>query len=200
MKNYVFISLCFFGLLSETLFAQSLVVIRHGESLSNTGSIVNGDPLESEKYPLTEKGMAQVASSAKELSSSISEVRWVYVSPLLRTRQTAQILMKNLNLDSSKMILDYTITESGMGSFEGRAIDPDLMRNPDWAKQFFGESQADVSSRVKAFLNRVKVLHPQDTILVVTHGTPMVEIVHALGNASDERIKPQNAEFRIIKQ
>src|SRR5690348_2158059 len=94
-------------LLAIPAFSTTAIVIRHGQSLSNTHDINSGSPAESIKYPLTELGKKQVADAAKMLKEKhpdlVKNIRWVYASPLKRTQETAEILRKGLGISHDKM-------------------------------------------------------------------------------------------------
>jgi broad specificity phosphatase PhoE len=44
----------------------------------------------------------------------------------------------------------------------------------------------------------MKALHANDTVLVVTHGSPMVEILKLAADEKNRTLDPGNAEFRIL--
>lgn len=196
---FLFVGIALLG--SSVSYAQKLIVIRHGEALSNVKGLVNSVVEESVKYPLSERGRNQVAAAAQKMAQDPAirgeEIQWVYVSPFLRTRQTAEILIEGLGIDPKKMLIDYSLAEAGMGSFEGRAIDLQIMANPDWARAYFGESMDDVHTRMATFLDRMMMLHPRDVILAVTHGSPMVQL-HRAAEPEAPAIRPDNAEFQIL--
>ena len=70
-------------------------LLRHGEALSNVKNVVSSWP-ETFKNPLTAKGKEQIAESAKKLKSK--GVNLIFASDLLRTKQSADIVAKALNL------------------------------------------------------------------------------------------------------
>lgn len=67
----------------------TIVLIRHGETDWNVIGRYQGqaDP------PLNSKGIKQTQQLAKELSKSSIDV--IYTSPLLRTKETAEIILRD---------------------------------------------------------------------------------------------------------
>ena len=98
------------------------------------------------------------------------------------------------------MVIDYSLIESGFGTLENQSVDKSVVWTQEWCQEHFAETDAAISARVKTFLDRVKILHPDDTILVVTHGAPMKGILKWLGSLEDKSLSPANATFRILTQ
>jgi broad specificity phosphatase PhoE len=101
-------------------FARTAVIMRHAEALHNVQHVFNGSVEKSEKYPLSKQGEAQVQQAAKALKLALkdSHILVIFVSPLLRTKQTAQFVASELGLDSKSLKIEPLITESGNGSLE----------------------------------------------------------------------------------
>lgn len=70
---------------------MNVYFIRHGESEGNVKSIHQG-----ESVPLSEKGIKQSQLLAKRLKDK--DITFIYASPSLRTKQTAEIISKELHL------------------------------------------------------------------------------------------------------
>lgn len=198
MYRFMFVVALVSGLQAS---AQTVIVIRHGQAQSNVKAIHSGDPVESEKYPLTEHGVVQVKDAARKIKSEhadiVGRIRWVYTSPLLRSRQTATVLVDQLGIQSEKVLVDYAIKEPSFGDNEGKPSSL-LSKNESYAKEHFAETQSAVSTRLKTFIQRLGALHKNEVILVVTHGAPMVEILRLSGDKNVLTLNPQNAEFRVF--
>jgi probable phosphoglycerate mutase len=65
-----------------------LVFIRHGQSEKNILKIKSSAK---DKHPLTEKGKVQAQNAAKKLSAN-NDFDLIISSPVLRARQTAEII------------------------------------------------------------------------------------------------------------
>lgn len=88
--------------------------VRHGESQANVTQEFSND--NHEKHPLTEKGCAQAHALAEQLREETFAA--IYSSPLLRARQTAEILNAPHGLEIQ---LAPALSEHHAGEFEGRA-------------------------------------------------------------------------------
>lgn len=180
----------------------TMIVVRHGHAFNNFYRISCANPERSLEYPLTPDGIKQVEETAKKLQAEhadlVKKIRFVYVSPVHRAQQTAQILMEKLGLPSDMLVTDYTITESGFGDQEGQPSNVRLHLDPEYAKAHFAETDAEVSERSAAFVKRIKKVHENDTLLVVTHGSPMMEILNHAEEPKGKHSMPGNAEFRVL--
>src|SRR5215217_6508659 len=72
-----------------------VIFMRHGQAESNVSRILAGRHMKSH---LTEHGIQQVVDSAKQLMKNIA-IEKVYVSPVTRTVETAQIVCQILGTD-----------------------------------------------------------------------------------------------------
>ena len=93
--------------------------VRHGESESNLKGTFAG---QRENSPLTSKGKKQAGQAATDLVSKGVKPKKIYVSPLLRTIETAQIIIQNAELTDTELIIDERIAEYDMGSLTGTPI------------------------------------------------------------------------------
>jgi len=183
--------------------ATTLITIRHGQSSSNTKNINSANPGLSVQYPLTELGVKQVEEAAASFKAThkdlIDKIRFVYTSPVYRARQTAELFMKGIGLSPDKLVVDYTIMETTYGDNEGKNADHVANQDPVFAKAHFAETRTDINERIAAFVQRIKTVHKDDTILAVTHGTPMTEILNMASDDKTQNTMPKNAEFRVLE-
>ena len=89
---------------------MNLILIRHGEIDSNLRKVYSGRSAE----PLNTTGHQQAEEAAERLAGR--EIDALYCSPLLRTRQTAEIIAKRV---SCPLLPEERFTELGMGPWEG---------------------------------------------------------------------------------
>ncbi len=154
------------------------LLIRHGKTKGNSERRYIGRTDE----PLNCEGREE----AEKVGSDVSR-KQVYVSPLLRARQTASILFPN----AEQQILPG-LRETDFGDFEGRTADEmaDDAAYREWVDGMClgtcpnGESREDVSQRaVSAFCDAV--LDAKNTgkeeVVFVTHGGVIMSILEALG-------------------
>ena len=133
--------------------------------------------------PLTEVGVQQAAAAAKRLASAGLGV--IVTSPLLRTVQTAQAVAA---VTGAAVVTDDGFRETDFGAWEGLTFAEVRERwpaeisawlaDPDVAPPG-GESFTDVSARVTAALDRVLAARAGQTVLIVSHVTPIKMLVAA---------------------
>lgn len=96
---------------------MELILLRHGKTAANLDNRYNGRTDD----PLSEEGFAE-ARAAK----AYPDIRYVYVSPLLRARQTAGICFPN----AEQIVVDG-LREMDFGDFEGRTAE-EMKDDPDY--------------------------------------------------------------------
>ncbi len=156
-----------------------LYFIRHGETDWNREGRLQGHT----DIALNARGRRQAAVVARHLSGLVggeADAQAIarlpfYASPMIRTRQTIEILRGAVGLDPADYQPDERLREIGFGSWEGRTWpevrtrDPIGVRDRDldgWGHQPpGGESYAMVAERVGAWLATIK-----EDACVVAHG------------------------------
>lgn len=188
---------------------QRILFIRHGESAANTDySCRSRTP--DHKIPLTEKGCLQARTAGAEIAKILNgEKVATYISPFLRTRQTAEELMSQIpsaQLDRTRE--DPRIREQEWGNYQNFA---DINRIDKERKEFgiffyrlpMGESGADVYDRVTTFLDTLyrdfeKPDYPPNA-LIVTHGLTLrlllMRWLHWSVETFEDTRNPRNCEF-----
>ncbi|MBU6321044.1 MAG: class I tRNA ligase family protein [Patescibacteria group bacterium] len=164
-------------------------VMRHGESEGNVRGLLDSDGDTTNR--LTEKGRGQVAAGAEALAGK--GITAIYASPLLRTRETAELVAEKLGLDPAAIRYDERLRELNFGSFGGReAYDEFLAFRKTLAYDApfpGGESYLDAKRRFGAFLYEVEQARAGEGVLIVTHGVafesllPVVEGADAAASA-----------------
>lgn len=144
------------------------LAIRHGETESTLISILSSAR---DKNPLTEKGRERVRARAQELKANPPTC--IFASPLLRTKESAEILRAELNLPEDALVLDERLREFGFGEFEERPVEEFLAWRKSRqyeAQAQGGESHLDAKKRFGEFLYELEATYKDETILIVTHG------------------------------
>jgi broad specificity phosphatase PhoE len=146
--------------------------IRHGQIASNLNRVYSGRSDEA----LTEAGREQVRQAARELADI--EIDAIYSSPLTRTRQSAEIIVDELNWDLPIRI-DGSFNEMQMGPWEGMAEDDVAAGFPaEWAiwhsepaalHMDGRETLAELQHRVLDGLRSIRQSAPGQSVLIVTH-------------------------------
>jgi 2,3-bisphosphoglycerate-dependent phosphoglycerate mutase len=153
--------------------ASSVVCLRHAEAQINVdryfSSAIPGTPL-------TERGRQQANAAAGSLSGD--KVAAVYASPVLRARQTGEIVAATLGVPLE--LLDG-LREVGMGAreetpgtnseFFHHASFQAWLHGTDLDASFEGgETGREVMARMRDALEEVATNHPGQTVVVVSHG------------------------------
>lgn len=155
----------------------TLYFVRHGETDWNRMQRYQGQ----QDIPLNDTGRAQAERNGAVLRDVLKEQGPVldYVaSPMLRTRETMEIVRRTMGLVGESYRQDPRLVEINYGHWEGQlwselpALDPDgfLAREKNfWGWQpRGGESYAMLSDRVATWLESV-----EQTAVVVAHGGVM---------------------------
>ena len=149
--------------------ANEVLLVRHGETDDNAADRFQGQL----DTPLNDRGREQSRALADALAGE--GLRALYSSPLLRARETAEIVAERLGLE---LVLDARFMEADAGAWSGAlcadiiaadaaAFDAWRAREPGFRFPG-GESVAEQGERVAAAL--LDVAAGPLPALVVTHG------------------------------
>jgi len=145
-------------------------VMRHGEAVSNVTRRIDssGDV----KNHVTEKGRAEAKKTAYELKGAGIDL--IFVSPLLRTQETAEIVRAELQLSSAMVITDERLREIGTGDFDGGTLAEWKKFFHSYAERFAtaphgGENYRDMRKRLGDFLFEIESKYRGKRILIITH-------------------------------
>ncbi len=155
---------------------MKLYFVRHGQSEANVQMIISNRNL---PHPLTELGQQQAVTLAQSLSRV--PLAAFYASPIMRAKQTAQIVAANIGLPFE--IAD-ALREPDCGIMEGRSDEEAWAEHNrvmhDWLlHQKFdsyiegGESFGDLRTRFVPFVERIVAVHgdTDHNVLLITHGS-----------------------------
>ena len=145
-------------------------VMRHGESENNVQKTF--DVNSRTTNGLTEKGKQVASESAEKLVAE--KITKIYCSPLLRTRETAEIVAEKVGIAKDKIIYDERLREFDVGTFDGTsAIDEfRALRSENGIEEPIpgGESYLDTIRRFGSFLYEIENTQSNERILIVSHG------------------------------
>ena len=181
---------------------------RHAESIFNTKGTISSKGEESNT--LSEKGKEQIDALSKELKSK--KIDLIYYSPLVRTKETAEMLAAGLGLSSDALTADDRLLEINFGEFEGKHIDDYHAFFANGMEQLTkkpkdGETWTEVKQRVGALLYELEEKHRGKNILFVSHnGTLQMLQAAAVGDDTeatalhidDDSYDVANAELRAL--
>ncbi len=173
---------------------MNLYVMRHGRTNYNDLGLCNDDP--SADVHLNATGEHQARAAAEQLREVTLDR--IIVSPLPRTRQTAEIINR---YHGAPIEVHPDIADIRSG-FDGKAVVDyfaAIAHDPLHARVNDGESLLDHKQRVLGFIHWLQS-QPQGNILVVAHEeTLRVFVAYFEGNVPDERLRDidiANCEYR----
>ncbi len=145
---------------------------RHGETDWNRESRFQGHA----DTQLNESGREQAQELADRLARE--RITVVYASPLARALETAEIVAGRLGLDVETV---EGLREVDVGSWSGLTRAEIEERFPEGFRRWIefdhgwdgGESYEELGVRVLAALRKLAARHPEERVLVVSHGGPM---------------------------
>lgn len=154
----------------------TLVLLRHGVTANTQRKLFCGrggsDP------GLVEEGEAQAARAAAWIARH-HDVDAIVSSPLRRTRETAGFVARETGLDVG---IDDGVEEAAFGEWDGYGFGEIMERWPDEISAWLsstsvappgGESFDAVQGRVREARDRIVADHPGETVVVVSHVTPI---------------------------
>jgi len=155
---------------------MDILLVRHGESEANAEGRLQG----SLDYPLSDRGRAQAKQLARWMSKAGIGWDYAFTSPLLRARQTAEILCSESERPAAGVEPD--LHEIRAGDLEGLTREDMEREHPDWMKRrvtelgdfaaFGGESYDQVQARASRLIEGWKSAYraANARLLVVAHG------------------------------
>lgn len=152
----------------------TLLVIRHGQSVSNIQGVFTGN-LDLE---LTQQGLTQAAMTAEYIVQNF-KVDAVYASDLCRAANTGKAVADRLGLP---VHTDRRLREIYAGEWEGKSFDYLSANYPNY--MIFrtdigncvtdgGETVAQLSDRVLEAFEQIARENDGKTVVIATHATPI---------------------------
>ncbi len=172
-------------------------ILRHGEALCNQKKIISCWP-EKSSFPLTEKGRKEIKRMVPKLKNK--RIDLIFTSDILRTRQTAEIVGKELGIKPKE---DKRLREYNAGIFNGESLNRfrEFFKNEE--ERFFkkppkGEIYLDITKRMSDFLKEIDKKYSNKNILIVSHQLPLILLEGRVkGYSQKEVLKKFPKEKRI---
>lgn len=186
---------------SIALFSSELILLRHGEGEHNIAQVLSSWTQEEGgvDHSLTSKGQIQVAQTAADLLDrgiNRDNVGLVLVSPLLRTRQTAQILVDMGVCSQNVLQIEPRIREQIHQDFERKTLSEVRILFPSmksWddevsaSAQYGGEDLEHLHSRLSSVLEDLHQWNPEKGhVILVSHGYPISILLNLRGYAKKQ--------------
>jgi ribonuclease H / adenosylcobalamin/alpha-ribazole phosphatase len=172
--------------------ATITLLLRHGQTpLSAERRFAGVSDIE-----LTETGVRQAKLAGERLAAR-GGVDVIVASPLRRTRQTAEEVAA---ATSAPVEYDEDLRETDFGDWEGLTFTEAQRRWPDEVAAWLadpaaappgGESFAAVAVRVQSARERLMATHARETVLVVSHVTPIKTLL------TEALLAPPAAMYRM---
>lgn len=168
--------------------------MRHGRTNYNDLGLCNNDP--AKDVHLTREGIAQAQLAALALCDVTYDR--IIVSPLPRTRQTAEI-MNRYHLVPIEAHADLTDIRSG---FDGKPVSDyfaAIADDPLYKRVNGGESLLDHKHRVLRFIDWLKTQQDKAVLVVAHEETMRVFIAYFEGGVKDDQLRDihvENCNFR----
>lgn len=186
---------------AETVGRNRIFIARHGQAENNVLGIISSDP--NKPHHLTDLGKKQALEVAEKLLSE--KIDLIYVSPFVRTQETAKIIADKLGLGVEKIITDVRLHEVYTGELDGKS-------NAEYQKFFGsreekfdktppgGENHTDAKRRMTACLYDIYNKNEGKNILIVSHNTPLWLLVSgSLGLTPHQAVELRREQHDFIK-
>lgn len=176
-------------------------ILRHGQTIHQTKKrgIVYGWPDDSPPAVLTKLGKKQVEKAVQQLKNE--KIDLIFSSDILRTRQTAEIVARALDL---KINYDERLRDINWGVYQGKSVLRAwaYYRNP---KAKFekappeGESWTDCQNRMVEVLREIEERHQGKNVLIISHGDPLWLLEGWIRGRNQNQLLKQRFSGKFIK-
>lgn len=166
--------------------------VRHGVTNHTVAKRFSGSG--GEDLPLSELGRAQANAAGREIAAR-GGADLVVTSPLLRTRQTAELISEALGLPAADVVVVEDLRECAFGAWDGLSFAEVMEQDPEGMARWLGdpyqappggESFADVHARIEKALLLMLAQFPGRRIVPVAHVTPVKSaFLHAIEGSLD---------------
>ncbi|GAA0813239.1 bifunctional RNase H/acid phosphatase [Spirilliplanes yamanashiensis] len=159
----------------DTAGATRLVLVRHGETELTAQGRYSGRG----DVPLSQTGEAQAMAAAARVAALAGPVAAVVSSPLRRCTRTAQLIAAEVG---AEVVTDPGFIECDFGAWEGLTFADVRQRWPEELTAWLGstalappggESFQAVAKRVRAALAGVREAYPGQSVVLVSHVSPL---------------------------
>ena len=160
-----------------------IILIRHGETEWNSQKRMQGHS----NSDLSSVGQAQIQALGQWMKNVPFDL--IYSSDSLRAKQTAEAITQ---FSGHELQFDQRLREKNLGVFEGLTSEEARERHPEVFHLFKtagskyvideGESTQQLQDRALEIVNEIRIKHPEERVLLVTHGGFIrVVMKHSLG-------------------
>lgn len=155
---------------------NELILVRHGQTIANAGGLLQGHI----DNPLNELGKAQAERVAQVVGHLVQAGAHVISSPLVRAQMTASAFAQEVEVDQAWIELNYGDYDAKPLADVPSSVWKRWRADLDFAPPN-GESLRALGIRVRESCERLAEV-PQDTVIVVSHVSPIkAAVTWALG-------------------
>jgi len=148
-----------------------IILIRHGETEWNSQQRMQGHS----NSDLSSVGQAQIQALGQWMKNVPFD--HIYSSDSLRAKQTAEAITQ---FSGHELKIDLRLREKNLGVFEGLTSEEARERHPEVFRLFKtagskyvideGESTQQLQDRALEIVDEIRIKHPEERVLLVTHG------------------------------
>ena len=160
-----------------------IILIRHGETEWNSQQRMQGHS----NSDLSSVGQEQIQALGQWMKNV--PFNYIYSSDSLRAKQTAEAITQ---FSGHELKIDLRLREKNLGVFEGLTSEEARERHPEVFRLFKtagskyvideGESTQQLQDRALEIVDEIRIKHPEERVLLVTHGGFIrVVMKHSLG-------------------
>ena len=160
-----------------------IILIRHGETEWNSQQRMQGHS----NSDLSSVGQVQIQALGQWMKNAPFD--HIYSSDSLRAKQTAEAITQ---FSGHELKIDLRLREKNLGVFEGLTSEEARERHPEVFRLFKtagskyvideGESTQQLQDRALEIVDEIRIKHPEEHVLLVTHGGFIrVVMKHSLG-------------------
>jgi len=164
-------------------------IMRHGEAESNLEFRISSRVEDIDH--LTEEGKKQVLNAVAKLKDE--KIDLIISSDFMRTKETVEIVKKELQIKDGHSIFDTRIREINRGDFDGETWKEyyGSHEEKDWYSYIpeSGESCKDVKLRMLNFLYEIEEKYRDKNILIITHEGPIRLLISGMNGSNDVEIR-----------
>ncbi|MBJ7449646.1 MAG: histidine phosphatase family protein [Parachlamydiales bacterium] len=169
----------------------TIIVMRHGEAMHNLDQLMTSSL--SPGISLTKSGIEQIESTAQSLKGI--RIDHVFVSPVYRTLQTAQLLCQSLGISPTNIEVEPLLKEQYFGVCEGKTLQEYRQIFSKSEDVFLGsaeggESGVSLHERTMLCIESIAKRFNNQTILLITHGYNSCHINYCLTGSYASSLKP----------
>jgi len=163
-----------------------IILVHDGQDEDNAAGILSGR----RDQPLTELGRAQIREAAERIDEMDFSIERILCSPLRRSRESAEIISKTISGPSPEP--EDRLTARDLGVLTGHPFEDipkyaTTMLQTESIDCFLEAPQAEslqfLNLRAKRLLQQLEESNPEDTMVLVTHGS-MCSMIRAVWNKS----------------